>query len=147
MGVCKVCGAEVSHLIDGMCTYCLSEEGAREEKAAMDAENDISGSRDGENLPQSFAEAFKGTRIPMPDLGSPKYVASHAGCAVASKAWQVDGAKLMAAIKANYDRIVSGELDYGTTMRYLNCVKPGFDKKLVKRLGNFCLWEYIPEDR
>lgn len=146
MPKCSVCGEEVGRLIDGKCTYCLTQESSRDEKARMDEENDLGGLTQSTGEKQDFFEMFKGTAIPLPDLSDEGYVAKHAGCDVSSRAWKEDGKKLMNIIRKNKARVMAGEVDYGTAVRFLNVNKPGTDKRLLCKLGSMCMWEYVKEE-
>lgn len=144
---CSVCGEEVSRVIDGKCMYCLTQDSRHEEKGRMDFENDMGGLTQSDGTQQTFEGLFKNTRIPLPDLSDEAYVAQHSGCDVTSKAWKADGKKLMADIRRMGDQVKAGIVDYGTAERFLSVSKPGHERRLIKRMGGLCIWEYVPEER
>ena len=146
MPKCSVCGEEARRLIEGKCTYCLTQESKKAEKERMDFENSMGGLTQSDGRSQTMQEVFAGTRIPLPDLSDENYVAQHAGCDVTSKAWKSEGKKLMKAINGMKARVMAGEIDYGTSMRFLTVGKPGFERRLIERIGSLCIWEYVPEE-
>lgn len=146
MPECKLCHNVEKHLVDGVCLYCLAEESRAAEKTAMDQENDHNGMIEPTStVADDFLGVFGVNRLPLPDLSDEKYVATHAGYDIRSKAWKRDGKELMKLVQAYQASIQAGDMDYGSAAAFLNQTKPNCEKRLVKRVGSACLWEYITE--